>query len=414
MLKKIGSTIIENLKEKVDLSLEKYKNIEKYFNEIEVIPDILLCTGLLHDMGNPPFGHFGEEIIRNWFRVNLAREDLKFKGKQIKTLLNEQQIADLLYFEGNAQVLRVILKLYNNDNGYGMNLTKAVISSLIKYPVPSTDIDDKKIKKNGYFYAEENIVKEISIKVGTHDGTRFLKHPLAYVLEAADDIAYATADVEDAFKKGILSFEDIITLLDKYLKEIYVQYHISKEEQSYSMSLIKNLKKCRSNKLEEKEVIINQHLMLMRDWLIYCAAYGFTNHYTKIMDGSFKGSLFEGTRQFPTIKALKNIAVCHIFIDKNIMTIEISAVQILCFLLNKFIQAVLQYDFQKESSKNETGKLIHLLPKSYIENYKKETKLLPEEDTVYYRILLVTDFVCGMTDSYAKRLYLDLNGYRDM
>lgn len=85
--KKIGSTIIENLKEKVDHSSKKYKNIEKYFNEIEVIPDILLCTGLLHDMGNPPFGHFGEEIIRNWFKVNLAREDLEFKGKQIKTLL---------------------------------------------------------------------------------------------------------------------------------------------------------------------------------------------------------------------------------------------------------------------------------------------------------------------------------------
>ena len=161
----------------------------------------LQCAGLIHDIGNPPFGHFGEEAIRDWFMKNLSR--VRLSGVPVPDYLSDQMLQDLYHFEGNAQALRLVSKLHFLVNEYGMNLTYALLNTIIKYPVSSTrmkpgsgNIRDKKM---GYFYAEQQLYQDIAAGT-TAAGVR---HPLTFILEAADDIAYRTADIEDAFKRGV-------------------------------------------------------------------------------------------------------------------------------------------------------------------------------------------------------------------
>ena len=121
--------------------------------------DILRCAGLVHDIGNPPFGHFGEFTIREWFKDNLP--ELEYNGKPVENLLSEQMKGDFLNFEGNAQALRVLTKLHFLIDEHGMNLTFALLNTIIKYPVPSTGINKRsgniKDKKMGYYFSEQQL-----------------------------------------------------------------------------------------------------------------------------------------------------------------------------------------------------------------------------------------------------------------
>ena len=195
--KSLGQNISENIL--------KYQKDETFTPKMkEDICNILQCAGLIHDIGNPPFGHFGELAIREWFEQNLDK--LEFKGKKITEVLTEQMLEDLYHFEGNAQAFRLVTKLHYLVDERGMNLTYGLLGSILKYPVSSLEIDkesdDIKRKKLGYYYADRKMFETVQKATGT-EGNR---HPLAFILEAADDIAYKTADIEDAFIKGFLSY----------------------------------------------------------------------------------------------------------------------------------------------------------------------------------------------------------------
>ena len=129
---------------------------------------VLECAGLIHDIGNPPFGHFGEDYIREWFRANLPK--IKFKGQEIDKLLTPQMAGDFYHFEGNAQALRLLTKLHFLVDENGMNLNYTLLNTIIKYPVSSVEIDkdsgDIRTKKMGYYYAEHDIFKEITKSTG--------------------------------------------------------------------------------------------------------------------------------------------------------------------------------------------------------------------------------------------------------
>ena len=182
----------------------------------EDICNILQCAGLIHDIGNPPFGHFGEIAIREWFERNLPV--MEYFGTPIAEILTPQMREDLYHFEGNAQALRLVTKLHYLVDENGMNLTYALLNTIIKYPVPSTGIDSTsgniKDKKMGYYLAEEDIFKEITKETGAFTN----RHPLTYILEAADDLAYKTADIEDAFVKGYISYYTLAAELKKIQK----------------------------------------------------------------------------------------------------------------------------------------------------------------------------------------------------
>lgn len=370
------------------------------------ICDILQCAGLIHDIGNPPFGHFGEEAIRDWFERNLCK--LTYKGEYITELLNEQMLQDFYYFEGNAQAFRQVSKLHFLVNEHGMNLTYALLNTIIKYPVSSCEINKKsgniKDKKMGYFYAEQDLYLRIAEEMGTSG----VRHPLTFILEAADDIAYRTADIEDAFKKGCISYEK----LREELSIAGEKAGAGKDGKVDALSMLdyQYENALRRNMENPKLYAVQNFLVRLQSSLIFSATYGFTSNYKEIMNGTYEHDIFYGTHGEWVIKALGDIAYRYAFISKPILMMEVSAGNILDFLMNRLVPAVINYDTEEPLQMMEK-KLINLISENYRQIYHYYAKnAQTEEERLYLRLLLVSDFVSGMTDSYAKDLYQKLNG----
>lgn len=161
-----------------------------------IVPAVLAAAGLAHDLGNPPFGHQGELAIQQWFQ-----ERLPGKGLAV----------DFLKFDGNAQTFRLLTRLQVLNDTYGYNLTIGTLATLVKYPSVYGSPDMGGFKKFGIFASEEQIVKEVWSQTGLGHGVR---HPLAYIVEACDDIAYSVIDAEDTVKKGYASFYDLMDFLE--------------------------------------------------------------------------------------------------------------------------------------------------------------------------------------------------------
>lgn len=364
--------------------------------------DILQCAGLLHDIGNPPFGHFGETAIRQWFKEHMPY--LQFDGKPVDQILNQQMQEDFYHFEGNTQALRLVTKLHFLVDEHGMNLTKALLGTIIKYPVSSLEIDEEsgniKDKKMGYYYAERELFREIQGSLGTGG----FRHPLAFALEAADDIAYKTADLEDACKKGCITYEKLV----QELRE-----RGAGQGKAYD-SMVENLEqRCKQAK---KRHISDPELNAIQNWLVFVqgkmistATDSFMEHYDSIMAGTYEVDLFSGTDAEPIMKALGTIAFDYAFNIKPILKLEIAAQTIFDFLLDRFVDAVIDYDTGREQSEVQK-KLMALISDNYKGVYHVCAEGKDAAEKLYLRLLLVTDFICGMTDSYAKTLYQELNG----
>ncbi|MCI5699255.1 MAG: deoxyguanosinetriphosphate triphosphohydrolase [Lachnospiraceae bacterium] len=376
--------------------LEHYPDENFDFQMKSDICDILQCAGLIHDIGNPPFGHFGEEAIRDWFQKNLKKQQVC--GQPVEQLLTSQQMADFYHFEGNAQALRLVSKLHFLVNENGMNLTYGLLNTIIKYPNSSMEIDAKsgnvKDKKMGYFFAEQELFRDIVSTTGAGRN----RHPLTFILEAADDIAYRTADIEDAFKKGCISYDDLI----KELKKTVDGYPIQVLEQQYD--------RAKEWKIANPEQYAVQNwLVRMQGYLIFSATEGFTSHYKTIMQGRYPHDLFYHTPGEKLIKALGRIAYDYAFTSMPILKLEIASNTIITYLLDKMVPAVLQYDEEEPMGMME-AKFVRLISENYRQIYHTYAKGKSHGEKVYLRLMLVTDYISGMTDSFAKDMYQHLNG----
>lgn len=371
----------------------------------EDVCNILMCAGLIHDIGNPPFGHFGESAIREWFTWNLP--NIKYKGTPVTRLLNKQMLADFYNFEGNAQALRLLTKLHFLVDENGMNLTFGLLNTIIKYPVPSTQINphsgDIKDKKMGYFYAEQELYQ----KIVTATGTNGKRHPLTFILEAADDIAYSTADIEDAYKKGCISYTELLHELEKY-----EQKASDREKEYFNPAQVLRDKYASAQKrrvADKEEYAVQNFLVRVQGVLIACATYGFLNNYEAIMEGSYGYELMEFTYGKGVMKLLKDVAYRYAFVSNPIFKLEIAADTVLNSHLNRFVHAALYYDTEIQQ-KDVEEKLMSLISENYKQAYHSYAAGKSEEERLYLRLMLVTDYICGMTDSYAKRLYQEING----
>ena len=366
--------------------------------------DILQCAGLLHDIGNPPFGHFGETVIRDWFRENMSK--LTFQGKALDTWLTPQMQNDFYHFEGNTQALRLVCKLHYLIDKHGMNLTKGLLGTIIKYPVSSLEINKKSgdihTKKMGYYYAEQDLFQEIQDSLGTC-GRR---HPLAFLLEAADDIAYKTADVEDAFKKGCITYEQLIFELKKggegEPKDGDYFALVNLLERRYQQAVERGMSKPAMN-------AVQNWMVMVQGRLISCATDSFIRNYRAIMTGVFKKELLSECYGAKLANTLGDIAYRYAFITEPIFKLEIAAETIMHFLLERFVDAAIVYDTE-ETKTDVQNKLMSLISDNYKAIYKIYSENKSEQEKLYLRLLLVTDSICGMTDSYAKRLYQELSG----
>ena len=381
-------------------------NVDPSFSvqDKEDICAILQCAGLIHDIGNPPFGHFGETVIQDWFKNNLNK--LEFKGKKVNQVISSQMQEDFYHFEGNTQALRVVSKLHFLVDENGMNLTKALLGTIIKYPVSSLEIDKKsgdiRTKKMGYFYADREVFNKVQSTLTTN-GKR---HPLTYLLEAADDIAYKTADIEDALKKGCITYT---LLLDELKKRMMANEENESFEGMISI-LERKYQKALDMKCEQLDIYAIQNWVVsIQGNMLFAASDSFINHYDEIMNGTYQKDLFDGTNVEKIMEALGDIAYQYAFISKPIYKLEIAAKSIIDFLLEQFVPAIIYYDTDIKIS-SVSQKLISLISEDYKRIYHYFSKDCNEEEKLYLRLLLVTDYICGMTDSYAKNLYQELNG----
>lgn len=393
-----GKSLGQNIGEYI---LTYIKDPDFTWKDKEEICNILECAGLIHDIGNPPFGHFGESVIRDWFKRNLPI--MKFKGETVENLLTEQMREDFYHFEGNAQALRLVTKLHYLVDEHGMNLTYALLHTIVKYPVSSVGIDKNagniKDKKMGYYYADKDIFESIVKETGT-DGKR---HPLTFILEAADDIAYKTADIEDAYVKGFISYYQ--------LKEELRQLQESEPDNSFRpLDKLEHKYESGVNRgvSNPEEYAVKNWIVQVQGFLINCATYGFTSNYNAIMEGTYGKDIFCGTYGEGLMNLLGDMAYRRVFTTPSIYKMEVAESVIMDFLMDKFVKAVLYYD--TDVKLNDIDKrVVSFISENYKSAYHKQAEGKDENEKLYLRLLLVTDYICGMTDSYAKRLYQELN-----
>ena len=337
--------------------------------------------------------------------MNLAK--IKLKDKTIHETLEPQMREDFYHFEGNAQALRLVTKLHYLIDQYGMNLTFGLLNTIIKYPISSLEINKStgniKDKKMGYNYAEREVFQAIQEETGTNG----CRHPLTYILEAADDIAYKTADIEDAFVKGFISYHTI--------REVLKNIHTDKNDKTDLLNILdsqyeRGMKMGLSN-LEEYAV--KNWVIRVQGFMINCATFGFTSNYNEIMSGGFKRDLFEGTYGQKCMDLLGELAYNKVFTSKEIYKLEVKESVIINHLMNLFVPLMIKYDTGVELDSVDV-RLITFVSKNYISAYHYHAKGKSDVEKLYLRLMLVADYICGMTDSYIVRLYQEIQGVSSM
>lgn len=395
---KIGAYVFYKLRE---------MNADPWFEEHteKEFSDPLLCAGLVHDIGNPPFGHFGEYAIREWFVKKLKRMSL---GKRrVTDILDEWQLQDLYNFEGNAQSLRLLSKTSYLGKKHGFNLSYSVLGAIIKYPISSYDLkynNSNHYKKMGYNYAERDLFQDISSHMELNGG----RHPLSYLLEAADDIAYRTSDLEDAMVKKVINFPQITEVFQE--AELY-----SDAEEGIRIEVKKYLD--RLQEIYQEELLCSSQkagLTAVQRWnryiqgvMIRDAGNAFLKYYDEIMAGKFTGDLFDNTASGYVIQMIAKLSERLIYTSSVKTRTELFGRRIIDSLLSEFMPAAIVYDTQEESTFIEK-RTVDTISDFYKSMYHSEARGKSEQDKLYLRILMVTDYISGMTDNYAKKLYQEL------
>lgn len=386
---------------------DEFKEGQQKNELLEKIPVVLSCAGLLHDLGNPPFGHFGEVVIGDWFCKAFQMDRFLYKDVPLGSFLSEQMRKDLENFEGNAQALRILSKINNKEESHEINLTYGVMGALIKYPTSSIEFTDKRdpdIRKHklGYYCAEKECFDRISAETGTLlESGNVARHPLTFLMESADDIAYATADLEDALKKKLFTISEFVD---------YFKSQMGSDDKA--QRLIKILDERMKNVTDDESgMIAFQNWMDdARGWFMYCVAYSFSKNYDSIMNGTFQKELIEETFHERSMDIFKSAMAKFVYEDPEIVKLELAADKILSSLLDDFIPAVIYMDVDDEEYRLSKAqkKLCSLIPDNFKKDYVNN-KTSDEAYNLYLRFLMVTDFISGMTDSYAKNLYQELN-----
>jgi dGTPase len=371
------------------------------------VPSLLAAIGLAHDLGNPPFGHQGEYAIQSWFEDNLGQWEDKS--------LTEPMKQDFLKFEGNAQTIRLLTRLQLINDDYGLNLTYATLAALMKYPTGSDGVPVKKEdrekdvarKKHGYFQSEKSIVEEVWKKTGLKKGMR---HPLTFIMEACDDIAYAVLDAEDAVKKGLVSFSDLMS---------YLKHHENGDKAMRSVRKL-SLKKHRSYRdtklspAELNEISMQMFRVYAIGQMIGDVRAAFMENSDQIMAGKLKLDLLNVSKSKYLCEKLKEFDKEHAYVHRGVLEVELTGYNTIRGLMDFFWDAITQ---RKESSELGSRRKTPFAAYAYnriSENYRRvfesDEKGMPVR---YKEMQLLTDMISGMTDSYAISIYSELTQYYD-
>lgn len=365
----VGRSLGNLLAEKMD-----HESRENPF--ISEIGTIISTASLAHDLGNPPFGHFGEAAISGFF--------LNGPGKEFSSKLSEGEWKDFTHFDGNANAFRILSHQFQGKRPGGYALTFSTLASIVKYPYESVLAERSKF---GFFQSEKTGYLKIAHELGITDHSgkylSFSRHPLVYLVEAADDICYQIIDLEDAFRLGILSYHQV--------SDLYLDFFDPTTDRKTLDSIRNTLKRV----TDENEQIGYLRAGVIGK-LIYECIRVFRENQESIMEGTFSGSLM-GLVDEKTARAMdqvKRISFSRIYGHRSVVEIEIAGHKIIGTLLEEFIGAV----FHPKDPYSR--KMLSLLP----EQYKTSG------DSVYHKIQSAVDFISGMTDIYALDLYRKIRG----
>lgn len=371
---------------------------------IRSIPSILAAVGLAHDLGNPPFGHKGEYAIQAWFRRN--RKEVLDDEKHRMT---QAQKSDFLLFEGNAQTFRILTRLQLLNDDYGLDLTYATLAAVMKYPTAANKLDDNFVsrKKHGYFQSEATIVREVWTKTGLRSG---LRHPLTYLMEACDDIAYAVMDAEDAVKKGLVSFSDLIA----YLGQHCAADELAQQVIDLSRNKHDEYRKQALSPGELNDISMQRFRVYAIGAMVGAATRAFELRRTAIEKGQMKTDLLASSDAAKLRKNLKDFDLKHAYRHKAVLAIEATGTKTIWDLMDILWAAItLRKDQGKLNSQRDTPFLAYAYER-ISENYRRIFESAGNGMPVRYReAQLVTDMVSGMTDTFAVDLLVDLKKHAD-
>lgn len=351
-------------------------------SEISSIGSIVSAACLAHDMGNPPFGHSGERAIRSYFSEGKGLRLRNYVSPQGESI-SQELWNDLVHFDGNANTFRLLTHQFNGRRRGGFVMTYTTLASIVKYPF-SSGLCGKK-SKFGFFRAEHadylRIANELGIPVEqTAEGLRAARHPLVYLVEAADDICYEIMDIEDAYKLRLLSADEALHLFENFFNET-TQHELNESYPSCTdvSDRLAYYRSCVINALEQACVRV------------------FVNNEQKILQGRFEGTLIDHLpeRLLTAYRKCEDVARSRIYFSKEVTDIDLAGYHIIYTLLDLMMQAAL-----------EPEKAYSQLLLAQISNqYEMRAESLPE------RIMAVLDYITGMTDVFALDLYRKINGH---
>ena len=357
--------------------LERHPELQDSF--LPEIGSIVSAACLAHDLGNPPFGHSGEKAISTFFSEG---KGVRLKEKQPNgEQLSPMEWEDLIHFEGNANAFRILTHQFEGRRKGGFVLTYTTLAYIVKYPFSSSLAGTK--SKFGFFVSEEESFRKIATELGlillNEHPLKYARHPLVYLVEAADDICYQMMDIEDAYKLKILTTEETKELLMAYFSE-------ERQEHLRKTFLIVN--------------DVNEQIAYLRSsvigLLIRECTRVFLDHEQEILSGTFEGSLIKRIAERPAAayKHSVEVSINKIYRSRDVLDVELAGFRIISTLLELMIDAV------TSPEKTYSKLLIDRVSSQY--NIKAPV--------LYERIQAVLDYISGMTDVFALDLYRKING----
>ncbi len=372
-----------------DAIADRYNDASENFLEFYryELPSVIAAACLAHDIGNPPFGHSGEDAIRIFFRELDGEARNRFIGE-----LSEQQQRDLTHFEGNANAFRTLTHHFNEDREGGFQLTYATLAGIIKYPCDAFSGFNKEnlvTKKSGFFTTETDTYLSIAHELGIPrldaEQLIFARHPFVFLVEAADDICYRIIDFEDAHRLGIISITNIAELFLAFFNTAEGYDARSNVESTF-------------NSIKDD----NRKIQFLRARVINLLVH-------KLCDIFMlqEAALLEGTLNKPLIELLSpdltgiintidDYSYSHLYNHRSVVEIELAGYTVIGYLLKEFVYAILH------PSSMKSKKLLQLIPAQF--------PVSTETNTLYHNLQSITDYIAGMTDLYAVELYHKMTG----
>lgn len=336
------------------------------------VPALLAAVGLAHDLGNPPFGHQGEMSIQQWFSEKNVGQNIKI---------------DFLKFDGNAQTFRLLTRLQVLNDQFGLNLTLGTLAGLIKYPSVYGAINLGGFKKFGIFKSEEHIVQEVWEHTGLKEGVR---HPLAYIMEACDDIAYSIIDAEDTVKKGYASFYDLIDFLETFDDKD----EVIKKVIDAARDKNKELKRASLSSRELNDMSMQMFRVKAIAVMVESATNVFVKNVSKMMNGAIEAGfeLIKNSDSSQLCKAAKDFDYRHGFQHKDVLRLELQG--------NNYIKNMMSMLWRAIS---KDGDLTNNPFERYVfgwisENYRRVYQ--DSDKSLYAKCQLLCDVISGMTESH--------------